>query len=81
MNHLKNYVLLYDVQLLRYILYILYTVLLFTLHKQYSKNAIIFLNVGRPRYDRGPQVFQTCAMTTSANGPCTGLSPSVTTTL
>lgn len=28
---------------LRYILYILYTVLLFNLHKQYSKNAIIFL--------------------------------------
>lgn len=23
----------------------------------------------RPRYDRGPQVFQTCAMTTSANDP------------
>lgn len=25
--------------------------------------------VGRPRYDRGPTVFQTVAMTTSANGP------------
>ena len=25
--------------------------------------------VGCPRYDRGPQVFQTCAMTTSANSP------------
>jgi len=24
---------------------------------------------GRPRYDRGPTVFQTVAMTTSANGP------------